>query len=102
MAGLNDVATKIAKENNLTVATAKVLVTEVLDTIIELTEEGSVRIGKHTFKSVERKARTCRNPRTGEAVEVAAKTIVTYKYAQPKSTAVAPPPEPTPKKKIKK
>jgi DNA-binding protein HU-beta len=100
MSGLNDVASKIAKEHSITVSSAKILIADTLDTIIELSAESPVRIGKHTFKTVLRAARTCRNPHTGESIEVGARNVVTYKHTKTKETAIAPPPEP--KKKTKK
>ena len=72
-----------------------------METITEMADTDTVRIGKHTFKTVERKARTGRNPRTGEPVEIAARRVLTYKHAKPAKTQdVAPAPES--KKKGKK
>ena len=100
MAGLNDVAAVIAKEHDFTVSSAKIVISNVLDTIIELSAESPVRIGKHTFKTVERKERECRNPHTGEKILVPAHNVITYKHAKTKEALVAPAPEP--KKKSKK
>lgn len=39
-------------------------------------------IGTGSFKMVEKAARTARNPRTGEAVQVPAKTVLTFKASK--------------------
>ena len=101
MAGIAEVVGRLTKEFNITVASAKEMVTTILDTITEMAADEPVRVGKHTFKTVDRKARTCRNPKTGESVEVPAKKVLVYKHAKPKKeVAVAPVPET--KKKSKK
>lgn len=43
--------------------------------------------GFGTFKTVVRAARTARNPKTGDEVLVAAKTVLAFKAAKPKKTA---------------
>ena len=45
-------------------------------------------IGFGTFSTSKRKARTGRNPRTGEAIKIAAKTLVKFKAGKALSDAV--------------
>jgi nucleoid DNA-binding protein len=101
MAGINEVSAKLTKEFNITVSSAKEMITTILDTVTEMAGTETVRVGKHTFKTVKRAARVCRNPKTGEKVDVPAKEVLVYKHAKPKKEeAVAPSPET--KKKSKK
>jgi DNA-binding protein HU-beta len=100
MAGTLEVATKLANEFNITISSAKTMVATVLDTITEMAATDTIRIGKHTFKTVTRKARNGRNPKTGEALVIPEKQKLVYKHAKPgKTVTVAPIPE---KKKTKK
>lgn len=52
--------------------------------------EGTVRTAIGTFKKRETAARLARNPRTGESVEVAAKTMLAFKAAPSKTVSEAP------------
>lgn len=52
------------------------VVDEIKNIIIEGDELSIVGFG--TFTSVEREARTCRNPQTGENIEVPAKTVAKF------------------------
>lgn len=50
---------------------------------IETVKENDVQlIGFGTFKMTDKPARQARNPRTGEVVEVAAKTVLTFKASK--------------------
>lgn len=62
---------------------AKVVVDAVVDSIKNgLMNDGKVSITNFgTFSSVDKKARTARNPRTGESVEVPARTTTRFKPA---------------------
>ena len=102
MAGLIEVAAKLTKEYNVTVSSAKEMVVTVLNTITEMAADETVRVGKHTFKTVERKARVGRNPKTGEALNIAAKKVLVYKHAKPKKDASVAPASETKKKSKKK
>ena len=102
MAGLIEVAGKLAKEYNLTLASAKETIVTVLDTITEMAADEPVRVGKHTFKTVVRKARVGRNPKTGESLNIPAKKVLVYKHAKPKKEAVVAPQSGSKKKSKKK
>lgn len=59
---------------------AEKIVSAIMDCIHEgAARDGVCRVGKHLFKRVTRKARTCRNPRTGEPVSVPEKAFVVYR-----------------------
>ncbi|HIJ95803.1 MAG TPA: hypothetical protein HPP94_08730 [Desulfuromonadales bacterium] len=49
---------------------------------IKASPEPVIIKGFGTFKTVTRKARTARNPKTGEAIQVPAKTVLTFKAAK--------------------
>lgn len=82
MAGLSD----ISKATKLPGFQVKA----VFDAIVELTKAGErVSIQEFgSFEQIERKAKTGRNPKTGEEVEIAAKNVL--KYKQSKSLEMAP------------
>lgn len=70
----------IAGEFNMPKCNAEKIVSAIMDRIHEgAARDGVCRVGKHIFKCVTRKARTCRNPRTGEAVNVPEKAFVVYR-----------------------
>lgn len=49
----------------------------------EVEAEGSVQVrGFGTFKKVERKAKAGRNPQTGAAVQIPARTVLAFKAAK--------------------
>ena len=71
----------MAKEANLTAVKMAEVIDLFLDNIIAYTADGEdvVFRGFGTFKTGERKAKTGRNPRTGESVEIEAKRTVKFK-----------------------
>ncbi len=76
-----DLINKVAEDANLT----KVQATEALNSIIsnigECLKEGDrvSLVGFGTFSTADREARTGRNPKTGEAIQIAARTVVKFK-----------------------
>jgi DNA-binding protein HU-beta len=70
----NDLVERLAEEHELTKAFARELVDSVLDmvTVAALKGEEVSLFGFGRFKVAERAARKGRNPRTGEAVTIAA------------------------------
>ena len=74
-----DMARAIAEEMGLSQAQAQSMVQRVLDGITEaVVNEGRLELRNFgVFEVKERRPRTGRNPRTGEAVDVPAKRIVT-------------------------
>lgn len=81
---------KIAEKTNLSKKDAAVALTTLIDTITEtLKAEGKVAIPSlGTFEIKERAARTGKNPRTGEKVEISAKRVPAFKPAKALKDAV--------------
>ena len=76
-----DIAKTIAEETGLTQQGAKQLVQRTLDSIVQmLVDHGRIELRNFgVFECKERKARTGRNPKTGEPVEIPARFVVTFK-----------------------
>lgn len=78
-----EIVKKISEEKGLTQLAVKEIVQMTFDAIVEtLIEDPKHRIELRNFGVFEvkkRAARTARNPRTGDAVEVPAKFVVTFK-----------------------
>ena len=76
-----DMAKAMADEMGLTHAHATEVIQRVLDGITEtLCEDGRLELRNFgVFEVRERKPRTARNPRTGKAVAVPAKLVVTFR-----------------------
>jgi len=101
MAGIQDVAKKLAEEYNVTLTSAKELSVAVLDTVYEIAKTERAQIGKHIFKPTTRAARMGRNPKTGEAMEIGEKHGVKYKNTSNKVKEAKVAPAPAPEKKTK-
>lgn len=76
-----ELVAKIAAEHELSAAAAERIVRSVFDTIQTAVKkgEGFTLVGFGTFGSRKRAARTSRNPATGQAIKVPAKTVPTFK-----------------------
>ena len=76
----SDLIKAIAEDAGITQTTASAALDATTSIISqELADGGEVQlIGFGTFKTSERSARTGRNPKTGEAIEIAAKTVPTF------------------------
>lgn len=80
----------IAEANEITKKEAKIELDRVVEGIATAIEKGGVRVsGLGTFEVVERAARTCRNPQTGEMMEVSAKKAPKFKAAKSLKDSVA-------------
>lgn len=76
-----DLVQKIAKTNELTKQQAADVLDTVLDSISDAIAAGDKvqLLGFGTFEKRERPARTARNPRTGETIEIAAASVPAFK-----------------------
>lgn len=76
-----DLINKIAESANLTKAQATEALEATLGAISETLKNGDKAslIGFGTFSVSERPARTGRNPKTGAAIQIAAKNVVKFK-----------------------
>jgi DNA-binding protein HU-beta len=80
----------IVKETDMTKAAAGRALNAVLDTIVKtVAKKQDVQlIGFGTFKATKRAARTGKNPRTGEALKIAAATVPKFSAGAAFKTAV--------------
>ncbi len=80
----NDLIEALAEEFELTKCHARDLVDTVFQKITEAAQHGEevAIFGFGRFKVVERGARKGRNPRTGEAVKIAAKKVLKFEAAK--------------------
>ncbi len=76
-----EIAIKIADETGIKQIIVKEVVQKTIDEMIEALAKGETLELRNfgVFKVKERKARTGRNPRTGETVSVPPKKVVTFK-----------------------
>jgi DNA-binding protein HU-beta len=77
----SDLVNAIASNADLTKAQAKTVLESITGTIKdELSKKGEVQlVGFGKFSTVDRKERKGRNPQTGEALMIPAKTVVKFK-----------------------
>ena len=75
-----ELVTKIAKDTGITKTCAAKVVDSFLDGISRSLKKGSpvTFVGFGTFKTIQRKARTARNPQTGDAIKVPKRKIVRF------------------------
>lgn len=76
-----EIAIKIADETGIKQIVVKEVVQKTIDAMIESLAKGETLELRNfgIFKVKERKARTGRNPRTGETVSIPPKKVVTFK-----------------------
>ena len=81
----------VAAKTELSKKNAEKAVAAVLETVAETLAAGEKvqLVGFGTFEIREREARTAKNPRTGETVEVAASRVPAFKAGQALKTKVA-------------
>ena len=81
----------VAAKTELTKKDAEKAVSAVLETVAETLAAGEKvqLVGFGTFETRDREARTAKNPRTGEPVEVAASRVPAFKAGQALKTKVA-------------
>ncbi len=71
----------VVKETNVAKKDVEKVLASVIDTTVKAVKKGdSVQlVGFGTFSQSKRKARTAKNPQTGETIKVAAKKVPTFK-----------------------
>ena len=70
---------EVSKKTGLSKKDATNAVNATIDAIKKNVKRGVTLIGFGTFKIVKRKARTGRNPQTGEKIRIKAKNVVKFK-----------------------
>ena len=85
-----DLINKVAETASLTKTQATDAVNCVLTSIESTLKEGNkvAMVGFGTFSITERPARTGRNPRTGEAIQIKAKNVVKFKAGKDLESSV--------------
>jgi DNA-binding protein HU-beta len=83
----------IAEKNGMTKAAAGAVLDSIVGTAIAETKKNGQFVLPGIGKAVKahRKARTGRNPQTGAAIKIAAKTVVKFRVAKAFKDAVIPP-----------
>ena len=86
----NDLVERLAEEHELTKGFARELVDSVFDMIASAAQKGEevALFGFGKFKIAERAARKGRNPRTGEAVKIAASKSLKFTPARSLKTSL--------------
>jgi DNA-binding protein HU-beta len=76
-----ELVNQIAESADITKAAAGKVLTGITDAITDSLQKGEnvTFIGFGTFSAVKRDARTGRNPQTGKAMKIPAKTVVKFK-----------------------
>ena len=69
----------VAKQSGLSKKDAKGALEAMVAAIKKNVNKGVTLVGFGSFKTVRRKARTGRNPRTGEKIKIKAKSVVKFK-----------------------
>ena len=69
----------VAKQTKLSKKDTTNAVNATIETIKKNVNKGVTLVGFGTFKTVRRKARTGRNPQTGEKIRIGAKKVVKFK-----------------------
>jgi DNA-binding protein HU-beta len=71
---------KIAKDTDMSKATAAAAVDSLIDGITKSLKKGDqiTFVGFGTFKTAQRKARTARNPQTGAAIKIPKRRVVRF------------------------
>ncbi len=70
---------EVAKKADLSKKDATNAVSATIDAIKKNVKKGVTLVGSGTFKVIRRKARTGRNPQTGEKIRIKAKNVVKFK-----------------------
>src|SRR3712207_5504086 len=85
-----DLIDRLAEEHELTGRFARQIVDDVLNSIVEAARQGEEvsLFGFGKFKLAERAARKGRNPRTGEAVKIAASRTLKFTPARQLKTSL--------------
>jgi DNA-binding protein HU-beta len=84
---------QMAEKLELTNKQVAAFLEHLADTAIKETKKSSVFVipGIGRLVKAERKARIGRNPQTGEAIKIKAKTVVKFRVAKAAKDAIAPP-----------
>ncbi|MQW23443.1 MULTISPECIES: HU family DNA-binding protein [unclassified Lactococcus] len=81
MANKKDLVASVSEKSGLTQKKSEKAINALTESIIEVLvkHESAQLVGFGVFETKERKARTGRNPQSGEAIEIAAATVPAFK-----------------------
>lgn len=79
----HDLIVEVAKQTGLTQTDAKIVVEELIEAVSRILESGrNIEIrGFGTFYTKVRKPRPARNPKTGEVIPLAQRSVPLFKYS---------------------
>ena len=79
----HDLVVEVSKQTGLTQADAKIVVEELMETISRILESGrTIELrGFGTFYTRVRKPRPARNPKTGQVIPLAQRSVPLFKYS---------------------
>lgn len=85
-----DVVSKIAKDTGITKTTAAAAVDSLIDSVTRSLKKGDAVsfVGFGTFKVSNRKARTARNPQTGDAIKIPKRRVPRFSAGKALKQAV--------------
>ncbi len=85
-----DVVSKIAKDTGITKTTAAAAIDSLIDSITRSLKKGDAVsfVGFGTFKISNRKARTARNPQTGDAIKIPKRRVPRFSAGKALKQAV--------------
>jgi DNA-binding protein HU-beta len=81
---------KIADDNGLTKKQAKSVIASIVELAYKSAKDGFTIPGLGKLVVVSRKARTGRNPRTGEQIKIKAKKVLKFRIAKAAKDAILP------------
>jgi DNA-binding protein HU-beta len=81
---------KVAKDNGLSKAAAAGAIASAIEGIVKSLKKGQpiTFVGFGTFKTVQRKARTARNPQTGATIKIPKRRVVRFSAGKALKSAV--------------
>ncbi|MCL4846704.1 MAG: HU family DNA-binding protein [Acidobacteria bacterium] len=85
-----DVIAKIVKDTGITKTAAAAAVDSLFDSLTKALKKGDsiTFVGFGTFKTVQRKARTARNPQTGASIKIPKRKVVRFTPGKALKTTV--------------
>ena len=85
-----DLLAAVQKKSGVALKDVKAVVEAFFDTVTKTSRKEPVRTTLGTFVVAKRAARMGRNPQTGEAIKIKAKTVVKFRVAKAAKDAIAP------------
>ena len=84
----SQIITKLAEDSEITKKQAAAVLASLADLAYKKAKDGFTVPGIGKLVLVQRKARMCRNPATGEQIKIKAKKVVTFRVAKAAKDAI--------------